>query len=278
MTGRIPTGTNAQKEGKGDMKLSIDSYVICTDWTLDKIIEVCRSAGYAGVEFRAESEQKHGVELEATPAQRREIRRKLEDGYLEASCISTSQCMSYQEKATLRANIDRAKRYVDLAADIDCLGIRVFGDGDRIAPEADARDAMCRAGDALREVAEHARDTVVTVLFEMHGQFNLWKYALGAVDQANHPNAALNYNCDPRDLVAGSVRETYSRIRGRFEHVHMHDLEDQRFPYLELFRLLQQDEYEGYCSLEVNYEGGDPEKVMSLYGALWRTQVALSLK
>ena len=262
------------------MKLSIDSYVICRDWPLDKIIEVCRAAGYAGVEFRAESEQKHGVELEATAAQRREIRRKLEDGYLEASCISTSQCMHYQDDGTLRANVDRAKRYVDLAADIDCLGIRVFGDGDRIAPEADARDAMRRAGDALRAVAEHAKSTPVTVLFEMHGQFNLWKYALGVVDCANHPNAALNYNCDPRDLVAGSVKETYSRIRGRFRHVHMHDLEnpagERPFPYVELFGLLQGDGYEDYCSLEVNYMGGDPEMAMWLYAALWRAQLALA--
>ena len=257
------------------MKLSIDTWVICAEWSLDKLIEVCRSAGYAGVEFRAESGQKHGVELEATASQRREIRRKLEDGYLETSCISTSQSLHQLDQAKRRGNIERAMQYVDLAADIDCRAIQVFGDGDRIGPDMDARDAIRVTGDALREVAEHAADTQVSVLLEMHGQFNLWKYALGVVEHADHPSAALNYNSDRRDLVGGSVRETYSRVREHIRHVHLHDLEAP-YPYVELFELLQQDGYEGYCSLEVDYRGGDPEKVMALYAELWRTQAALA--
>ena len=257
------------------MKLSIDTYVICADWPLDKLIEVCRSAGYAGVEFRAESQQKHGVELEASAAQRREIRRKLEDGYLEASCISTSQALHQLDAGKRLANVDRAKQFVDLAADIDCLAIRVFADGDRIAPDMDVRDAIRSTGDALREVAEHASQADVTVLLEMHGQFNFWKYALGVVEHADHPNAALNYNSVPHDLVGGSLRETYSRVRDYLRHVHLHDLETS-FPYVQLFQLLQDDGYEGYCSLEVDYRGGDPEKVMALYASLWRAQVALA--
>jgi len=262
------------------MKLSIDTWVICKDLSLERIIAASRAAGYAGVEFRSESDQKHGVELEATPVQRRDIRRKLEDAYLEASCISTSQCLHWLDEATLRASVDRAKRYVDLAAEIDCAAIRVFGDGDPIAPGSDSRDAVRRCGVALREVAAHAEGTPVSVLLEMHGEFNYWRYALGAVDCAGHASAALNYNCDPRDLVAGSVRETYSRIRGRLRHVHIHELHawngKSAFPYVDLFGLLQQDGYDRYCSLEVGYQGGDPEAVMTLYGALWRSQVALA--
>jgi sugar phosphate isomerase/epimerase len=257
------------------VKLSIDTWVICAEWTLEKLVEVCRSAGYAGVEFRAESDQKHGVELEATAAARRAIARTLEDGYLEASCISTSQCLHWQDSAQRRKSIDRAKQFVDLASDIDCPVIRVFGDGDRIAPEADAWDAIRTTGDALREVAEHAAETPVTVAFEMHGQFNLWKYAMGVIDHAEHPDAVLNYNSDPRDLVAGSIRDTYSRVSRYIGHVHLHDLEAS-YPYVELFQLLQEDDYDGYCSLEVGYQGGDPEKVMALSAALWRAQVALA--
>ncbi len=256
------------------MKLSIDTWVFCENWSLDKLIEVCRSSGYTGAEFRAEDGQKHGVELEATAAQRQEIRRKLEDGYIEASCISTSQCLHQFDEKKRKSAIDRAKRFVDLAADIDCRAIRVFGDGDRIG-DTDSRQAICSTGDALHEVAEHAADTDVMVALEMHGQFNLWKYAVGVVEHADHPNAALNYNSDTRDLVAGSVGVTYSRVRDHIEHVHLHDLESD-FPYVELFRLLQEDGYEGFTSLEVDYRGGDPEKVMALYGELWRAQVALA--
>jgi len=257
------------------MKLSINTYVICAGWSLDKLIEVCRSTGYGAVEFRAESGQKHGVEVEATPAQRREIKRKLEDGYLGACCISTSQCLHQLDQVRRRENIERAKQHIDLAADINCRAIRVFGDGDPIGPELDARDAIRTTGDALRAVAEHAADTQVDVLFEMHGQFNFWGYALGVVRHANHPKVGLTYNCVSHDLVGGTISETYSRIRHHVRHVHMHDLE-AAYPYLELFRLLRQNGYEAYCSLEVDYQGGDPEKVMALYAVLWRTQLALA--
>jgi len=142
------------------MKLSIDTWVFCADWSLDKLIEVCRSAGYAGAEFRAEDGQKHGVELEATAAQRQEIRRKLEDGYIEASCISTSQCLHQFDEKKRKSAIDRAKRFVDLAADIDCRAIRVFGDGDRIG-DTDSRQAICSTGDALHDAIRAARVVVV---------------------------------------------------------------------------------------------------------------------
>ena len=110
-------------------------------------------------------------------------------------------------------------------------------------------------------------------LLVLHG--TLRHHEFGQSREADHAKVLINYNCDPRDLVAGSVRETYARVRDYIGHVHLHDLEAD-FPYLELFGLLQADGYEGYCSLEVDCRGGDPEKVMALYGALWRAQVALA--
>lgn len=263
------------------MKLSIDTYVICADWPLDRIIQVCRAAGYAGVEFRSEDDQAHGVELEASPAQRVEIKRKMEDAYLDISCISTSQCMHQLDAKARRQHVDRAKRFVDLAADLDARAIRLFGDGDRIPPDQDSRDAIKRTAEALEEVVIHAEDTPVYVLLEMHGQFNHWKYARGVMELIDIPGTGLNYNCDPRDVIAGSVQETYFQVREWIEHVHMHDLEalgPGAYPYVELFGLLMRSGYAAYCSLEVDYQGGDPDKVIALYASLWRTQVKLAAR
>jgi sugar phosphate isomerase/epimerase len=250
------------------MKLSIDTYVICGDMELEKVIDVAKSNGYIGIEFRAESGQKHGVEPETSEAQRREIKRKMADAGMATSCISTSVRYESPDRAERAKNIERAKQFVELAADIGCGRIRTFGNN---FPQGVEKEEVIKyVGESLREVAEFAADHNVDVLLEMHGHFYYWEYCLNAVKIADHPNVAINYNSDKRDLVNGSVAQTYRHVAEYLRHVHMHDLADPTFPYKELFQLLKDDGYDGYLSLELGYKGGDPETVIKLYAALYR--------
>ncbi len=250
------------------MKLSIDTYVICGDMELERLIDVAKSNGYAGIEFRAESGQKHGVEPEISKAQRQEVKKKMADAGMAASCISTSVRNESPDLAERRKNIQRAKQFVELAADIDCGRIRTFGN--KFPEGIEKGEVIKYVGESLREVAEFAADSGVDVLLEMHGHFYYWEYCLNAVKIADHPNVAINYNCDNRDLVDGSVTQTYRHVAKLLRHVHMHDLAAPSFPYKELFQLLKDDGYDGYTSLELGYKGGDPETVMKLYAALYR--------
>lgn len=250
------------------MKLSIDTYVICGDMELEKIIDVAKSNGYIGIEFRAESGQKHGVEPETSEAQRREIKRKMADAGMATSCISTSVRYESPDRVERAKNIERAKQFVELAADIDCGRIRTFGNN--FPKGVEKEEVIKYVGESLREVAEFAADYNVDVLLEMHGHFYYWEYCLNAVKIADHPNVAINYNSDKRDLVDGSVAQTYRHVAEHLGHVHMHDLADPTFPYKELYQLLKDDGYDGYLSLELGYKGGDPETVIKLYAALYR--------
>ena len=94
------------------MKLSIDTYVICGDMELEKIIDVAKSNGYVGIEFRAESGQKHGVEPETTKAQRQEIKKKMADAGMATSCISTSVRYESPDRAERAKQIITAKTVV----------------------------------------------------------------------------------------------------------------------------------------------------------------------
>jgi sugar phosphate isomerase/epimerase len=90
------------------------------------------------------------------------------------------------------------------------------------------------------------------------------------VELVNHPRVALVYNCDRKDLVAGSVAATYSQVRQLVRHVHLHEL-TSGFPYPELFALLRADGYNGYLSSEV--EAADAlsrEQYFATYAALVR--------
>ncbi len=59
------------------MKLGIVTYNIAASWDVDTLIAVCTDVGLAGVELR--TTHGHGVELELTAAQRREVAAKFAD-------------------------------------------------------------------------------------------------------------------------------------------------------------------------------------------------------
>ncbi|MAG37380.1 MAG: hypothetical protein CL878_14190 [Dehalococcoidia bacterium] len=248
------------------MKLSLLTYNCAREWDLDTIIEVARRWGYAAIEFRAEADHKHGVELELDAAARAAVRRKLEGDYLVASCIGTSSRFESADSTARQQQIDRTKRYVELARDIDCDRLRVFGND--IPDGVDSRDCVRYVGDTLRTLGEFAAPYDVEVNLEMHGQFRFWRYTVGAVEHAGQPNIGIVYNCEPSDVIAGSVEETYSHVRDYIRHVHMHDF-TSGYPYGPFLRLLRDDGYEGYCSSEI---GGspDPERVLAYFALLYR--------
>lgn len=262
------------------MKLSLLTYNMAKSWELPKIVEMARQGGYAGLEFRAEAGHRHGVELEAGPEQRREIRDRVQDAYLEVACIGLSSRFDTPDAGRRREVVERTKRYVELAAEVGCGRLRVFGnDMPKEGPGGDTppdRETVLRyVGDALRELAEHAAPHKVDVLLEMHGQFNYWYFARSAVEHAGHEGVGLVYNSDVRDLVGGSVAPTYERVRHLIRHVHMHAF-TRGYPYPELFALLQRDGYGGYLSSEIDQEVPTPEDYLLMYGQLFRAWKALA--
>jgi sugar phosphate isomerase/epimerase len=262
------------------MRLCLLTYNMARNWELPKIIEMAHRGGFAGLEFRAEANHKHGVELEASPETRREIRNRVQDAYLEIACIGLSSRFDTPDTGRRREVIDRTKRFVELAADVGCRRLRVFGndmpkEGLHCEPPPDRETVIRYVGDALRELAEFAEPHRVDILLEMHGQFNYWHFARGAVEHAGHPSVGIVYNCDKRDVVAGSVAPVYNHVRRLIRHVHMHEF-TRGYPYPELFGLLQRDGYEGYCSSELSAEIPSPEDFLLMYAQLFRAWNAVA--
>jgi sugar phosphate isomerase/epimerase len=253
------------------MKLTLLTYDIAKHWNLTELIGVAKRCGFAAVEFRTALGHAHGVELETTPEQRRAIKEQMEDAYLAIAGIGTSERFESPDEAERRTHIETTKRYIELAHDLDAGRVRVFGND--LPPGVPRGDVIRYVGDALRELGEFASDSGVDVLLEMHGQFNFWKFTRGAVEHAHHPRVGLVYNCDPRDVIAGSVSATYRYVRDHIRHVHLHELDAPDYPYDELLQLLYDDDYEGYLSAEIA-ASSDPERVLSYYAALYRALAA----
>lgn len=253
------------------MKLGLLTYNVARDWDLEKLIEVSKKLGYAGIEFRVDSEHKHGVEIDSSKKARKEIKNRLEDAYLEAIGIGTSSRFESSEKSVRRENIERAKKCVELASDIDAKYVRVFGN--QFQAGSDREEVVRWVGEALTEINEFAKPYKVEALLEMHGDFNFWKYTLKALELSNIPGAGLVYNCDKRDMIGNSIKPTYSRVRHLIKHVHMHALIGT-YPYKEFLQLLKDDGYDGYLSAEIDGPTSDAETVLAYYSALYYEMVS----
>ncbi|MFW5986049.1 MAG: sugar phosphate isomerase/epimerase family protein [Halanaerobiales bacterium] len=254
------------------MKLSLLTYDMAGDLALDTLIEYANKYGYAGLEFRVEFNHNHGVELERTSEERAEIRRKLEDNYLSVASIATGSRFESPSEKERSQQIEKTKKYIELASDLDAPNLRVFGNN--IPEGVKTDDCINWVGESLAELGKYAEDYDVNIGLEMHGQFNYWKYALRTVEIADHPRVGIVYNCDDRDVIAGSIRETYSYIRDHIIHIHMHNLESD-YPYVELFKLLLDDDYQGFLSSEASATE-DPERAIAMYASLWRAYMKIA--
>ncbi len=138
------------------------------DLGLRNVLALARRLGYDGIEPRSAAKHAHGVEIDAPTAWRSDARRAIADSGVALACIATS--LKYADTARGGAGaserIEETMRYVELARDLGCGRLRVFGGQ---IPAGVSRQAATDAVAAcLREVARRAAGSGVTVCVESH--------------------------------------------------------------------------------------------------------------
>ncbi|MBX6311693.1 MAG: sugar phosphate isomerase/epimerase [Isosphaeraceae bacterium] len=247
------------------MQLGIVTYNIAKDWDLPTILKNLETLKYQGVELR--TTHKHGVEVDLTPAQRREVRKRFEDSPVELAGLGSAFEYQSPDPAVVRKNIEGTKAYVRLAHDIGAPGVKVRPNG--VPRGADLDATLRQIGRALHEVGEDAAGFGVEIRVEVHGAVtqelpNLAKI----IAYADHPNVFVCWNSNPTDVQNGSVRATFRLVADKIREVHLHDLYDEAYPWRELFALLQEAGYEGFTLAEIP-ESPDPLRVLRYFRALW---------
>ncbi len=255
------------------MKLCLLTFNLGRDFELDELLAVCDRYGYEGVECRAQADHGHGIELDTTPDQRAQIKSKFDAHLVNLAGISTSCKFESLDPAERQENIDIAKQFIDLAAEVGAPRIRVFGNA--FPPGADRDEVVENVGHALREIGEYAEGTGVDCNLEMHGDFYYWKYALRAVEIADHDRIGIVYNCDRREPGWGPISTFIEPVAEYLRHVHLHDIESPEYPYQDLFRILRNMGYHGYVSLEAS-PSGDAERVIAIYARLYECMCRLA--
>ena len=245
---------------------------VCPEQTLSELIETAKRYGYQGIEFRVEWGHRHGVELDATEAQLREVRQMLVDHGIAASCVATSVKFNSPERADHLPQRETLRRYIALAALIGAPYIRTFSDP---LPEEDLvlRDqVLSLAAESYASVDEWAGQHGVTVLVETHTNMK-GQWARRILDTSSARHLQVLWHIEHHLRRGQSVDEAYGYIRGHVGHVHFSALDDSLYvadaDNRRMFELLAADNFEGFISVEI-INPSDPDSILAHHIAKYR--------
>lgn len=250
------------------MHLGLLTYNIAREWDLDTLLTKAKELLFEGVEFRVDAKHAHGVELERTGVERKEIVQKIADSGL-INCGLGSACRyDSPDEGKLRESIERTKALLQLNADLGAPGLKVFGNNFHEDQGISKEATIEQVGKAVKECARTANDLGVELRFEMHGDFSPPEHCLKVLELADEPSLCLIYNSDRRDVVDGSVAQTIARVRKFVKHIHMHDIVDPEYPHQEMLRIFKDSGYDGFAVAEIQ-ASSDPERVLKYFVALY---------
>ncbi len=202
------------------MKISFMTWA-CPDWTLSQVLTAAVRWGYDGVEPRAEANQQHGIEITATKKERHTIRKQFEDMGVEMSCIATSRKYALIDDEERRESIDLTKRYIELAADLGCPNIRVFGGP--TPKEISREDAQKLVAEALAELGPFAAEHNVVVCLETHDDYSLADWAAATVKMAGAPGLGIVWDIMHPYRHGQTIQQAFDAVKDLVRHCHVHD-------------------------------------------------------
>ncbi len=245
------------------MKYSFMSFS-CPELTLEEILKLAEELGYDAVEPRIGSGHAHGIEWDTPIEKRLEIKRTVAAGNIPLSCLATS-CRYADPEACPTAVQDTLKS-IDLAADVGCHRIRVFGG--KIGEGLSRGEAIDLVADSLSKVAERAAERGVFVCMETHDDWCDPKHVAAVLEKAGHHNIVANWDImHPVRTGHATIDESFETLKPWIKHLHIHDgvtedgklrmvpIGEGQIDHRQALKRLLEIGYNGYISGEwINWE------------------------
>lgn len=143
------------------------STLACPEWGGLEVVERAAAMGFDAIEWRGGADGHAGPHLGA--ADRRAIRRAMDDRGLAAIAVTTYTDLVHPSAAVRQASIDELLRHAEVAADLGAPNLRAFpGERSDDAPDEELLD---RAADTLRRTADGLAGAEVAIALEPHDAF-----------------------------------------------------------------------------------------------------------
>src|SRR5665213_881055 len=264
-----------------ELKLSF-STLGCPDWNFDKILAFASQYDYSGIEVRGilrELDLTRVPEFSSAPQISASLQ-KMKERNLVFTDLGSSAAMHFPEGAERIKNLDEAKKFIDLAARLECPNVRVFPN--QLPKDQDRQHTLDLIARGLRDLGEYARGTKVNVVLESHGEV-IYKKDLKAIMEAagkNHVGLVWDI-ANMWSVTKEEPEAVYAELKPYILHTHIKDLEFVNgkeeyvllgkgvVPIFKAIDLLYHDHYPGYYSFEWEKlwhpEIADPEIALADY-------------
>jgi sugar phosphate isomerase/epimerase len=235
----------------------------CPDWSFDQIIDFARENKYKGIEVRGilrEMELTRVPEF-SSPEKISLTIKKMKDRGLAFVDLGSSCALHFSKGVERTKNLDEGKRFINLAAQLNCPYVRVFPN--QLPKDRDRQESLNLIIDGLRELGRYANGTGVSVLLESHGELIYKKDLLAVMEGAGDPNVGLVWDiCNMWVATKEPPEEVYAVLRSYIRHTHIKDLKitDGKeeyvllgtgiVPIFQAIDLLYRNQYPGYYSFE----------------------------
>ena len=234
----------------------------CPRWDWLQVLDFAAAHGYTAVELRGLQDTMDLTQRpEFAPARTALAKRQIAQRDLHVSCLGSSATMHEMDPAKRSAQLDEARRFIDLAHALDAPYVRVFGNNyvAGVAPD----EMLAHIARGLRELGQYAQGKGVTVLIESHGDFTDSPALEAILEHADSPAVALLWDAHHTYVSGKEEPEDTVRRLGRYiRHTHLKDSiaagNDRRYvltgtgevPVRRQVEALARRGYRGYYSFE----------------------------
>lgn len=235
----------------------------CPDWSFEAITDFAKKHHYEGIEVRGIQRE---MDLPKSPvfssaANRSATLTMMRDKNLKFVDLGSSCNLHFAEPAERQKNLDEAKRFIDLAQQVNCPHVRVFPN--KIPKDQEKGQTLDLITKGLIELGHYAKGSNVSVLMETHGDVVKSDDIERVIKPASGPNTGLVWDiANMWSVTKEPPAVVYPKLKPYIKHTHIKDLkmEDGKehyellgqgeVPIFTAIDLLAKDGYDGYYSFE----------------------------
>jgi len=253
------------------MRLGLVTYLWAKDWDVPTLIANCEKSKVLGVELR--TQHAHGVESSLNAQQRREVKKRFGDSAVTLVGLGTNFAFHHTDAAKLKREIEGAKEYLKLSADVGGSGVKVKPND---LPRGVSREKTIeQIGKSLNEIGRFGAGLGQKIRLEVHGGCSPLPIIKAIMDVADHPNVGVCWNCNSQDLQGEGLEHNFNLVKGRFsDTVHIRELNIGSYPYQELMNLFVGMDYAGWILLEARTNPKDKVAALAEQREVFKDMVA----
>ncbi len=235
----------------------------CPDWSFQQIIDFAVQHGYQAIEVRGIQRQLDLSKCNEfnSPQNIEATKKMMKKKGLRFINLGASTYLHLAEGAEREKHMAEARRFIDLAQQINCPYARVFPDN--FPKDQEKKVTMDLISKGLVHLGDYAKNKNVMVLMETHGEVVKMDDIEKIMQLASHPNVGLIWDVSNMWTITKEPPvEVYKKLKKYIYHAHIKDakmvdgkhqytlLGKGEVPIFEAIDVLSKGGYKGYYSFE----------------------------